>query len=422
MGILSRIATRHGETIPREIMKLASIATLMGGASAFVDVDKTSISIPEVGKDLFVSCEGTRMEAKITKDYISKNTQWLGNGDYIVMGVMDMTSDWEDCKGKRDADGNVILSITDDFTKCGTRVEQVTDSSIDENGIETQVVTEYKFINHIVNDEVGDGFSIVNRTLDLVEFTCSYPTVQMTTGEINPLIQSALEKSKTKEIKGDMRLYKSNNYTDFYTEPPVLGLEEVLYVEVNLERPLVSDDFAASTDFAVVMEHCWGTPHDNRNGDMKYFIIKNQCPVSGDASLEVESNGENLTGRFNIKMFKFIGDNLNDVWLHCTVRACNTTADSCVPDCDGSGRERRDANRALPFLSLGHDMMADLPIQRARSGEEDIFIIEETASSGALEPGSTSFSVMIAVAAVVVALVFVFGITCMVAKRRRTLK
>merc|ERR1712110_763290 len=266
-------ATRHPQTIPREIMKLASIATLMGGASAFVDVDKTSISIPEVGKDLFVSCEGTRMEAKMTKDYISKNTQWLGNGDYIVMGVMDMTSDWEDCKGKRDADGNVILSITDDFTKCGTRVEQVTDSSIDENGIETQVVTEYKFINHIVNDEVGDGFSIVNRTLDLVEFTCSYPTVQMTTGEINPLIQSALEKSKTKEIKGDMRLYKSNNYTDFYTEPPVLGLEEVLYVEVNLERPLVSDDFAASTDFAVVMEHCWGTPHDSRNGDIVDAVL-----------------------------------------------------------------------------------------------------------------------------------------------------
>merc|ERR1711990_1085862 len=415
------MGTRHGETIPREIMKLSTIATLMGGTSAFVDVDKTFISIPEVGKDLFVSCEGTRMEAKITKDYINKNTQWLGNGDYITMGVMDMSSDWTDCRGTRDADGNIILTIKDDFTKCGTRVEQVTEAQVDESGSETQVVTEYKFVNHIVNDEVGDGFSIVNRTLDLVQFTCNSPTVQMTPGEINPLIQSALEKSKTKEIKGDMRLYKSNNYTDFYTEPPVLGLEEVLYVEVNLERPLVSEAFRASTDFAVVMEHCWGTPHDSRNGDMKYFIIKNQCPVSGDASLEVESNGENLTGRFNIKMFKFIGDNLNDVWLHCTVRACNTTADSCVPDCDGSGRERRDA-RALPFLSLGHDMMADLPIQRARSGEEDIFIIEETASSGALEPGSTSFSVMIAVAAVVVALVFVFGITCMVAKRRRTLK
>ena len=30
-------------------------------------------------------------------------------------------------------------------------------------------------------------------------------------------LRSALAKSKTKEIKGDMRLYKSENYTDFYT-------------------------------------------------------------------------------------------------------------------------------------------------------------------------------------------------------------
>ena len=43
------------------------------------------------------------MEAKITKDYINKNTQWLGNGDYITMGVMDMSSDWTDCRGTRDA-------------------------------------------------------------------------------------------------------------------------------------------------------------------------------------------------------------------------------------------------------------------------------------------------------------------------------
>ena len=65
-------------------------------------------------------------------------------------------------------------------------------------------------------------------------------------------------------------------------EPPVLALEEILYVEVNLERPLVSEAFKASTDFAVVLEHCWGTPHNNRDGDMKYYIIKNQCPVKGN--------------------------------------------------------------------------------------------------------------------------------------------
>lgn len=400
-------------------MKISKIAALLGSSSGFVDVDKTFISIPEVGKDLFVSCQGTRMEAKITAEYISKNDQWLGNGEYLTMGVMDLSSDWEDCKGRRDEDGNIILSISEDFTKCGTRIEQVTETETNEDGSETKLVTEYVFKNHIVNDEVGDGFSIVNRTLDLVEFKCSYPTVQMTTGEINPLIQSALEKSKTKEIRGDMRLYKSSNYTDFYTEPPILGLEDVLYVEVNLERPLVSEAFRASTDFAVVMEHCWGTPHDDRNGDMKYFIIKNQCPVSGDASLNIESNGDSLTGRFDIKMFKFIGDNLNDVWLHCTVRACNTTADSCVPNCEDRERKRRDAadHRSLPFISLGHDMMADLPIQRQR--EDEIFIIEERSGNTPLTPGSTSFTVMVTVAGTVVMLVFVFAVTFMISQRRK---
>ena len=47
-----------------------------------------------------------------------------------------------------------------------------------------------------------------------------------------------------------MRLFKNENYTDFYTEPPVLSLEDVLYVEVNMERPLVSDiDSSSNVSF-----------------------------------------------------------------------------------------------------------------------------------------------------------------------------
>ena len=114
--------------------------------------------------------------------------------------------------------------------------------------------------------------------------------------------------------------------------------------------------------------------------------------------MKVEQNGDSLTGRFNIKMFKFIGDTLNDVWLHCTVRACNTTAGksrrrrnlrglnsflaSCVPDCDGNTRKRRGVNRReLPFVSLGHDIEAEFPIQRRNENGEEIFIIEERNSN-----------------------------------------
>ena len=54
-------------------------------------------------------------------------------------------------------------------------------------------------------------------------------------------------------------------------------------------------------------------------------MIQDGCPVKGDASLKVRSNGNSLQGRFDIKMFKFIGEDLNDVWLHCSVRACDAT-------------------------------------------------------------------------------------------------
>ena len=30
---------------------------------------------------------------------------------------------------------------------------------------------------------------MVSRSLDILEFECVYPTIQMTTGEINPLVQ-----------------------------------------------------------------------------------------------------------------------------------------------------------------------------------------------------------------------------------------
>lgn len=397
--------------------------SFLATASAFNDMEQTSIGIPQIGTDVTMKCEGTRMIATLSRQYISDNEQWLGNGDYVMMGVGDITQspeDAADCKGKRDADGNIVLTIDGDFTKCGTRVEAIMETIYEADGTETQSVKEYAFVNNIVNDVDQDNFMLA-RTLDILEFRCVYPTIQMATGAINPLVQSALAKSKTKEIRGDMRLYKSANYTDFYTEPPVMNLEDVLYVEVNLDRPLVSDAFAASTDFAVVLEHCWGTPYNNRNGDMKYFIIKNQCPVRGDPSLEVESNGNSLQGRFNIKMFKFLGDDLNDVWLHCTVRACNTTAASCIPDCGGSdSRQKRAVNRReLPFVSLGHDVFAELPIQRFEElTEDEIFIIDER-SAGVIGAANVA---LIIVGSIVLMLLFVFGLTCMIQKRRRGTK
>ena len=81
----------------------------------------------------------------------------------------------------------------------------------------------------------------------------------------------------------------------------------------------INNNATIKSDIVVVMEKCWGTPVADRENSMRYYMIQDGCPVRGDTSLNIRSNGQSLQGKFDIKMFKFIGDDLNDVWLHCTV-------------------------------------------------------------------------------------------------------
>ena len=42
------------------------------------------------------------MIATLSRQYITDNEQWLGNGDYVMMGISDITQSEEDaasCKG-----------------------------------------------------------------------------------------------------------------------------------------------------------------------------------------------------------------------------------------------------------------------------------------------------------------------------------
>jgi len=154
-------------------------------------------------------------------------------------------------------------------------------------------------------------------------------------------------------------------------------------------------------------------------------MIQDGCPVRGDTSLNIRSNGQSLQGKFDIKMFKFIGDDLNDVWLHCTVRACEaTTNEACLPDCgEDALRKKRSEKKKLNFISHDYQLLSDLPIQRKRDGEDDLEITERIIiSQGSVTlftPGKISFTVMMCVISLVIMLAIVFGITCMAVRRRR---
>lgn len=387
-----------------------------------VTPEKSFIQIPRMDFDVVVECKSREINVIVAKDYIQRNVQWLGQGEFLSL------EDYS-CKTVQDSNGNRTISVKNDFTKCGNRI--TTESEFNEATNSTEI-TKYKFSNKLIHD---DAQGAVQRVIDLLEFECVYPATTLTSKYMQPWLKSAAHEDKVKEIVGAMRLYKDQNYTDSYMTPPKLSLDDVLYIKVELEKPLITGIDAAQTNIAVVMEQCWGTPTSDRSGEnvdgseghvMKYIMIDNGCPRP-DPSLEIISNGLGLTATFEIKMFKFIGEKLNDVWLHCTVRACNNTvAENCIPDCSNTRVKRslrkKSKKKKLWYLSGPHEITTELPIQRKMTEEEARIEMEK--AEGILKEqfiDTPAFKSMLIVFAILIALALVFTIIVIYVKRRNAI-
>lgn len=56
------------------------------------------------------------------------------------------------------------------------------------------------------------------------------------------------------------------------------------------------------------------------------------CPVlSNEQTLSVLKNGQGPEAMFRIQMFKFVGGSYTNVFLHCNVQICHSTAGQCQP-------------------------------------------------------------------------------------------
>lgn len=403
-----------------KLLTLAGVATLINGQFGRDQQtpEKSFIQIPRLNIDVMVECKSREINVIISKEYIERNMQWLGGGE-------DLSLEDYSCKTVQDRNGNRTISVKNDFTKCGNRIST---ESIKNNQTGAVEITKYKISNKLIHD---DAQGAIQRVIDLLEFECVYPATTITSQYMQPWLKSAAHEDRVKEISGAMRLYKDENYTNSYMHPPELSLDDELFIQVELQKPLITGIDEAQTNIAVVMEQCWGTPTADRSGEgisedsvMKYIMIDNGCPRD-DPSLEIISNGESLISQYRIKMFKFIGENLNDVWLHCTVRACNNTIpENCIPDC-GNSRSRRalggkkQKKKKLWYVSGPQEITTELPIQRKMT-EEEAFLEMERARGNVQEEfiGTPAFKTMIIVFAIIVALSLVFTIIVIYVKRR----
>ncbi|KAG9336206.1 hypothetical protein JZ751_002553 [Albula glossodonta] len=258
-----------------------------------------------------VICSNDRMEVFIPSAFFLSKVP--------PVYVWDLHLNDPECRGV-EIDDDYVFSIKTNLSDCGT-ITASDDSHI-------------MFINTIRNNDSD----VITRSYVNITFVCRYPInymVQQPNGEnmIKVDIRTITLNTEDGNFSVSMVLYKDEDFEDKWTTTPSLMLEDSIYVKV-------------------------------------FMVSLAGCPVTmTEQTLDVLSNGQGPEAMFQIQMFKFVGNAYKDVFLHCNVQICHTTAGVCQPNCsgeDGMVRTRRDITQSHT-VSFG-------PIRRltAKSGKPDL--------------------------------------------------
>ncbi|XP_038818482.1 uncharacterized protein LOC120019232 [Salvelinus namaycush] len=138
-----------------------------------------------------------------------------------------------------------------------------------------------------------------------------------------------------------MRLAQDASYNTFHQEedyPVVRYLRQPLHFEVELTR-------SSDPKIALVLDHCWATPNEDRDSRPRWNLIINGCenpedpyrvvfhPVVADARVHFPPHVK----RFEVYMFSFVEDAVEpsgQVFVHCDVVICDASSPSGGP-CSG---------------------------------------------------------------------------------------
>jgi len=139
-----------------------------------------------------------------------------------------------------------------------------------------------------------------------------------------------------------MMLYADEQYNVIHSSAPVKNVSDTLYFAI-----LLADKPESAT---VQARECWATPDANVDNQIRANLINDYCstPVANpgqDPSVEITQNGVSNYARWNMKAFKFAGDEFDKVYVHCWARICFEGVDGETCDkaasCGANGRKRR---------------------------------------------------------------------------------
>ncbi|XP_006006520.1 oncoprotein-induced transcript 3 protein [Latimeria chalumnae] len=235
-----------------------------------------------------VKCKSESIEVAVPKDLVGGLELFLTN-----------TS----CRGQSNG---THVNINFNLKSCGTVVEVTSDKIIASN-----------LVTGLPKQTPGSNGDIIIRTSRLlIPITCEFPRqYTVSEGYVPNLKNSPLE------IKGRSRglfpftleIFKNKDFDEPYKEsPPMLKLRDSLYFGIE---PLVHVD-----GLETLVESCFATPSSKIDEVMKYYLIKDGC--TSDDTVKQYTVKDHLSKHFQVPVFKFVGKDNKEVFLHCRVLVC----------------------------------------------------------------------------------------------------
>ncbi|XP_071379048.1 oncoprotein-induced transcript 3 protein [Centroberyx affinis] len=260
--------------------------------------DKRTCQVP-------VQCDSSSIKVSVPKDLVGGLELFLSNSS---------------CRG---VSNGTHINLSFSLKTCGTVVE-VTDDKI----VGTNLVT------GLPKSSPGSSRDMIVRTSKLLlPVTCEFPReYQVSDGYEASLRSSALELAGHSEgvFPFSLELFKSAEFSEPYRAPPQLRLHDSLFFGVEPRERVEG--------LAALVDSCFATPSPKADQALKYYLIKDGC--ISDETVRQFSSKDQLSKHYQVPVFKFIGKDNREVFLHCRVLVCGAGDSRCAQRC--RGRVRRE--------------------------------------------------------------------------------
>lgn len=258
--------------------------------------DKRTCQVP-------VQCEPGFIEVSVPKD---------------LVGGLELSLANSSCKG---VSNGTHINLSFSLKTCGTTVEVTKDKIVGTN-----------LVTGLPKTSPGSSSDMIVRTSKLLlPVTCEFPREY----DVSDGYQASL-RGNTLELEGhsegvfpfSLELFKNAEFSEPYRTLPQLRLHDSLFFGVEPREKLEG--------LAVLVESCFATPSPKADQALKYYLIKDGC--ISDETVRQFSSKDQLSKHYQVPVFKFVGKDNREVFLHCRVLVCGAGDSRCSQGCRGRAR------------------------------------------------------------------------------------